>query len=38
MIKQEVRNKIQHEFSKILGIDIAIIVEQSVYQFSEEYI
>jgi transcription elongation factor S-II len=37
MIKQEVRNKIQHEFSKMLGKDIAIIVEQSVYQFSEEY-
>ena len=37
MIKQEVRNKIQHEFSKMLGKDIAIIVEQSINQFSEEY-
>ena len=37
MIKQEVRNKIQHELSKMLGKDIAIIVELSIYQFSEEY-
>jgi len=37
MIKQEVRNKIQHEFSKMLGKDLAIIVEKSIYQFSEDY-
>ena len=37
MIETKIRDKVYHDFNKLLGTSIAKDIEDSIYRFSEEY-